>query len=202
MGRLSKFSPIARAVAIIGVTAGMVTGVTFAALSSTATLTDNSIASVSAGLQIYDAPSGVYATSGKGFTITDLIPGTPTTPQVFYLKNTSTANEKVTIAVPTAPSATGFTGWENLKVTFKNLNDGSTNSGTFQDLLNNDFNLPGTLPAGAQGNNTPGAENTAGNYRVSFEIDSNKVSGSQVTVSNFDIAFTATPVATPVTPTP
>lgn len=51
MSRLSKLGPIARAVGVIGATAGLVTGVTFAALTSnTVALTPNNISVASASL--------------------------------------------------------------------------------------------------------------------------------------------------------
>jgi hypothetical protein len=195
MGTLSKFGPIGRAVAVMGVTAGMVTGVTFAALNSTATLTNNTISTADTSLLLWDGDS--FEATAPGFTITDLVPGQGTDPQVFYFQNTSDLNEKVTARVINAPSAEGFTGWENLKVTFTDLNSGETNSGTFQDLLNNEFNLPNSLDANAMGNNQSGEEDTEGNYSVTFDIDPAAVTGDSASVGSFDLTFTATPAAAP-----
>lgn len=44
--KINRISPIARAILVIGVVAALVTGVTFAALQNTATLTNNTINSI------------------------------------------------------------------------------------------------------------------------------------------------------------
>ena len=194
MSTLSKINPIVRAVGVMGVTAGLVTGVTFAALNSTATLTDNTIGTADTSLLLWNGTA--FAQEAPGFTIDDLVPGQGSKPQVFYFQNTSEMDEKITARVVNAPTVTGFSGWENLKVTFTDLKSGATNSGTFQDLLDNNFNLPGTLDDGATGNNQPDAEDTEGNYSVVFDIDPSKVTGDDVMVDSFALTFTATPAAT------
>ncbi len=188
---IRKINPLARAIAVIGAVMALATGATFAALNSTATLTNNTIDTADTSLLLWDGDS--FETTAPGFTIDDLVPGQGTDPQLFYFQNTSELNEKVTARVIIAPGVTGFSGWNNLKVTFTELNSGATNSGTFEDLLNNNFNLPGTLDAGATGNNQPGQETTEGNYSVEFDIVPAAVTGSSASVDSFDLTFTATP---------
>lgn len=52
MRKMRSISPLFQAVGVVGVVAGLATGVTFAALSSQATLTNNTISSASANLLI------------------------------------------------------------------------------------------------------------------------------------------------------
>lgn len=58
MVNIRKINPMARAVGVIGVVAGLATAVTFAALQSQATLTDNTISSGTANLQIATVTNG------------------------------------------------------------------------------------------------------------------------------------------------
>ncbi|MDB5182614.1 MAG: hypothetical protein JWO47_398 [Candidatus Saccharibacteria bacterium] len=100
MGRLSKFSPIARAVGVMGVTAGLVTGITFAALTSnTVALSPNTLSSATAHLQIGSVSEVYNDNSVTGMTAT-LKPGVPSSPFTFYLKNTGQSDLNVSAHVP------------------------------------------------------------------------------------------------------
>lgn len=100
MGKLSKFGPIARSIAVIGATAGLVTGVTFAALTSnTVALSPNTLSSASAHLQIGSNSQGYSDTSVTGMTAS-LKPGVPSDPFTFYLKNTGEVDLDVSAHIP------------------------------------------------------------------------------------------------------
>jgi len=100
MGRLSKFSPIARAIAVIGATAGLVTGVTFAALTSnTVALAPNTLSSASAHLQIGSVTEVFNDTSVAGMTAS-LRPGVASDPFTFYLRNTGEVDLDVSAHIP------------------------------------------------------------------------------------------------------
>jgi len=90
--RISKFSPIARAVAVIGVTAGLVTGVTFAALQSNAVaIGPNDITTGSASLAIAagsNCETGEYGEQIDGFTVNNMTSSTDVPSIDFCLKNT------------------------------------------------------------------------------------------------------------------
>lgn len=73
-----RLNPVLRATGIIGATAALVTGITFAALSSTATLTNNTIATGSAELLIDntdDATTTVPGATDVGYAFTGVVPG-------------------------------------------------------------------------------------------------------------------------------
>jgi len=101
MGRLSKFNPVARAIAVIGATAGLVTGVTFAALTSnTVALAPNSFALASASLEI-GANCDVTGTADvPGFTNVQLSPGVESAAVPFCLANTGDVAMDITAEVP------------------------------------------------------------------------------------------------------
>jgi predicted ribosomally synthesized peptide with SipW-like signal peptide len=209
MGTLTKFNPIARAVGVMGVVAALATGVTFAAFSSTATLTDNTISAADANLLVWDGDS--FESTAPGFTIADLVPGEGSTDNMFYLQNNSGGALYVSAHVPDMPDEPeggyGFTGWENLKVTFKSYapdcEEPEVNT-TMAALLAGNVELPcNTLAEGAQGN--AGEQATEGNYSVSYDIDPSSLNSGvdDAGVGDFDLqligSFVA-PTTTPETP--
>ncbi|MGC1177410.1 MAG: hypothetical protein WA843_05050 [Candidatus Saccharimonadales bacterium] len=193
MRGIIKFSPMMRAVAVIGTVAALVTGVTFAALNSQATLTESTINTATANLTLWNGSS--FESSAPGFTITNLVPGTGTADLPFYFKNGGGVPLNLTAHVPVEPSSSGFSGWDNLKVTFKNA-AGVTTDTTMQALLAGNVSLSGDpLSAGAQGDaNTPGTE---GNFTAKFDITPSAVTGSSASVGSFNIDFAGTQPETP-----
>ncbi len=179
---------IARGVGVIGSTVALMVGVTFAALTSNpATLSNNNITSATASLKVWDG--GTYNVTATGFTVTGLIPGSGSGDLPFYLQNDGDVPLNISVTVPTAPSASGFTGWENLKVTIKNHNGSVIATSDMAALLAGNVSL-NQLAAGAAGDsNTAG---TPGNYTVNFDIVPASVTGSQATVGIFDLVFTGT----------
>lgn len=191
-----QINPVIRAVAVIGAVMALVTGVTFAALQDSVTLQNNTIASANADLLIYDGAT--FSETAPGFTVTDLVPGEGSQEYKFYLKNNGAAPLKIAATVPNEPAAPAggydFTGWENLKVTVKNYEAGcadDTVNTTMAALLAGEVELKcNPLAAGAQGNNGAGAEETEGNYGITFDIDPASVTGDSPGVGNFDIVLT------------
>ncbi|HEX7260129.1 MAG TPA: hypothetical protein VF272_04330 [Candidatus Saccharimonadia bacterium] len=179
---------IARATGVIGATVALIVGVTFAQLNTTATLSNNTVSSATADLTLWDGSA--FAQTAPGFTVTNLIPGAGSGPLPFYFKNGGAVDLIVTAHVPVAPSASGFSGWENLKVTFTD-NNGAVQATNMGALLAGEVALPGNpVTAGAQGN--AGVPNTEGNYTATFDITPAAVTGSSATVDSFDIVFTGT----------
>jgi hypothetical protein len=200
--KISKgLSPVTRAIGVFSAVAIIAGGATYAALTSTATLTENTISSANSSLLIYNGTD--FAATAKGFDFTGLIPGQGSDAKPFYLKNAGDSALKVTAHVPTAPEAPqggyDFTGWENLKVTFKSLETGcsaNTVNTTMAALLAGEVELPcNAFSLGAQGNNTPDSEATEGNYSVKVDIDPASVKGSSPAVGKFNFVFTGTAVA-------
>lgn len=191
----TKSMAIARATGVIGATVALVVGVTFAVLtpglSTTATLTDNTVSSATASLLVWNGST--FVPSAPGFHVTGLVPGHPSTPIPFYFKNSADLALTITAHVPSAPTSSGFTGWENLKVYIKSDGVGTTTSTNMADLLAGDVALPGNpLPAGSQGNS--GVAGTVGNYTISYDITPSSVNpgASQVTIGSFNLVFTGT----------
>ncbi|HSH31291.1 MAG TPA: hypothetical protein VK963_01350, partial [Candidatus Saccharimonadales bacterium] len=181
-----KATAIARATAVIGATTAMVVGVTMAQLgANTVTLANNTISTTTASLAI--STGAGFATTAQGFRIDDLVPGRGTEPQQFSLRNSGGVDLNITAQVPNAPTVTGFSGLENVKVTITNTNSTNANSDAsvetdLQALVDGNVALPGDpLEAGADGN-----------FTITFDIDSEAVTGSFASVAAFDIVLTGT----------
>jgi len=194
-------NPVARAIAVIAAVMALVTGVTFAALKDSVALQGNTISSANADLLIWNGSE--FAEATEGFAVTNLIPGQGSDDYPFYLKNNGATPLKLAITVPNEPAAPeggyGFTGWENLKVNITNhkAGCGQTTHTTMAALLAGEVNLKcNPLSAGAQGDNSEGAEETEGNFSVSFDIDPSSVTGDNPGVGSFDLVITGSAVAT------
>lgn len=198
MGRILRINPVARAIGVISAVAILVGGVTFAALQSQVTLTDNTIGSADSNLQIWDGAT--WAQTAPGFAVDDLIPGEWSDENFVYFKNASEADLDVTakISEPVAPpEGFGFSGWENLKVKIKAYAPdclGNTKETDFAALITGNVEMPcNALSEGATGNG--GVEATEGNYSLSYKIAPEVVTGTDVNVGEFDYTFTGTVVA-------
>lgn len=182
----------ARSVGIIGATVALISGVTFAALTSNSvTLSDNTISSATASLLISNG--GAFSTNETGFHVTGLVPGTGSTPNNFYLENNGGVALALTAHVPTAPAAPvggyGFTGFENLKVTITNKNTGTSYPTNMAALLAGEVPLD-TINAGVTGTASPA--NAPGDYSVSYDINPSAITGSHAGVDSFNLVFSGT----------
>jgi hypothetical protein len=105
--RITKFSPIARAVGVMGATAALVTGVTFANLTSNAVaISPNTITTAGASLTISagikNVVTGACAGTGTttpGITAHSLAPGSSTNIVPFCLGNTGDVNMSITASI-------------------------------------------------------------------------------------------------------
>ena len=195
--RVKKFNPLARAIAVISVVAVSLTGVTYAALQSTATLSANTISVADSNLLIWDASAAAFEEEAPGFTIENLIPGQGSEENKFYLKNDSDGPLYVYAHVPETPAEPeggyGFSGWQNLIVTFKSYEPGCVDNmvaTNMADLLAGNVALPcNTFSQNAQGDS--GNIATEGNYSVTFDINpSAHIDGADdAGVGAFDIDF-------------
>jgi hypothetical protein len=107
MLKFSKISPIARAVGVMGATAALVTGVTFANLTSNVVaLTPNNIAvagaslAISANAAIPETGCTAPTTSTQGIQAPSLAPGATTPDVTFCLKNTGAVSMSLTASIP------------------------------------------------------------------------------------------------------
>ena len=104
MLHLRKINPMFRAIGTVGMVAGLAVGISFAAqTSNTVTLTDNSVTSTTAALQIADAActTAPGTTTATGVTVGPLAPGDTSTPSSFCLWNAGTADLDVSVTSPT-----------------------------------------------------------------------------------------------------
>lgn len=192
-----KLSAILRAVGALGAVTAIVGGVTFAALSSSATLAQSTISTANADLNIYNFSTNAWANSAPGFNITGLVPGTGVTEE-FYLQNDGDTALTVKARVPVLPAAPeggyGFTGFENVTVTI--TGEGCVEPPVQTNLLalnSGDVALPcNPLAAGVSGDSNA---DVAGNYDIKFDINSAAITGESAGVGPFDIVFTGTAVA-------
>ena len=206
--RKFNINPLARSIGIFGAVTALATAVTFAALNSQATLTDNTESTANAGLNIWNGST--YASTAPGFTITGLIPGTGVTKNV-YLQNSGGVPEAITATVPTLPTSSGFSGWNNATVSITAENTscldppsflentasaGNSNASPYTvntnlaDLSSGEVILPCVMNAGDAGNG--GVPGTSGNYDFHFDIAESSVTGSSANIGSFNFNFTGT----------
>lgn len=174
---------IARAVGVIGVTVAMVAGVTFANLTSNSvTLTNNTLASATAALQIKSG--GGFDVTDTGFNFAGLLPGQTSSPFTFTLKNTGSADLNVTMAAP-ALSTTGGLLLSEITFIFTPIGGGSAQTIT-GDVLSSATNI--AL------NGAPLVAGTTKAYTVTAKINAS-YSGAGATLNPFTLTFTGTQAA-------
>ncbi|HSX05925.1 MAG TPA: hypothetical protein VLF69_05625 [Candidatus Saccharimonadales bacterium] len=180
MFSIRKINPMVRAVGTMGAVGALVGGITFAALTSnTVALTQNTLTSATAALQIGLGNGGnctdLSSTSKPGMTV-KLTPGVPSTQYLFCLKNTGDVSLDLTTAIPQA--ALVGSPIPPADVTL-DMTCGSSNSSGTLDQYTGGTPL-GTLAAGA----TVDCNATA-------ELSSS-FTGPGTTVNPFDIQFVGT----------
>ena len=190
-----QINPVVRAIAVIASVMALVTGVTFAALQDSVTLSNNTISSANADLQIWDGDS--FEATAPGIQVTNLVPGQGSQDYPVYLKNNGANALYAYATVPNPPAEPSggydFTGWENLKVTIKStepncVSTDSTVVTNMQALMDSQVALPcNTLAAGAQGDS--GSIATEGNYTISFDIAPSSINGDSPGVGSFDLVI-------------
>ncbi|HTE21438.1 MAG TPA: hypothetical protein VK674_00165 [Candidatus Limnocylindria bacterium] len=192
--KLLKFSPVARAIGVISAVTVLVGGVTFAALQSEATLTNNTLSAPDSSLLIWDG--AVFAATAPGFAVEDLVPGDWTEENFFYFQNDSDANLDVKAAASAPTTLEGITA-EDVKVRFTSYAPECEGANTVETtlaelaLVDGDVELPcNSLSEDATGNG--GVEETEGNYSVSYKILPEDVTDDDVNVGSFDYTFTGT----------
>jgi len=189
-------NPVLRATGVIGVVAAMVTGVTYAALNTQATLTANTVSTATVGLEVGTTAVDTGATK-PGIAFTSVVPGTGVT-KSFYLKNTGDAPLDVTAHVPTLPGAPaggyGFSGFENLTVDITSPDPACTGlvvHTTMLALNSGDVALPcNALPV-------TGAEGTPRQYEAHVDITPAAVTGTHAGVDVFDLVFSGNVAVVP-----
>lgn len=181
---------IARATGVIGATAALIVGVTLAQLTTTATLTGNTLSSATGDLKVNNTDNGGSpAASDAGFSFSNLIPGSDYgTAKNFTLFNNGSATLGVTVyATLGVPSGS----IDKTKVHFKFVNtdeSSATQEYTLAELEALSRNMPGVSGTGSL---TPTEED---HFTVQVKLDADAVTGSSGSVGSFDFVFTGTAV--------
>lgn len=192
-------NPVARAIAVFGVVAIAVTGVTYAAINSQATLTNNIISSATANLQVKS--TGSFATQDAGFAFTGVIPGGPAVPaagKAFQLKNAGDTDLDISVSVPTAPTFSGGpVDMSKVNLIVSCTTPGGKNFGITKDIAA----LEGAHTTGGvllTSDFLPKTTDTLANCVAKIQMDVDAFSGSNTGVSDFfNIVFTGTPHTAP-----
>jgi hypothetical protein len=209
---IRSINPVLRAVGIISAVAILVSGVTFAALQSQVTLTDNTISTAGAvGLQIDNLENETGpGTTDRGFEFADLVPGGGfSEAQQFALSNTEfgpdmTIKVHSTAATTSAPVDKSLV-WVRFTLVSETTGDitpltvGESVEVTLADLESSFTGLPGaTLPDRLDADETL-------TYDVQVRVGADAVNSPEVNIEDFDLVFTATVVdddGTDESPTP
>lgn len=195
-----KLNPVLRATGTIGATAALVTGITFAALSSSATLTNNTISAQSATedlvVSLADPCTDGFDNSLPGLAFEGIVPGSEASdPEHFCLKNTDDesedANLDIVVTIPMAPtfkdSEDNPVTVDNTKVLFDVVCTGAADTTfgltdvTLATLLTPEGASMGTLATGE----TADCDATVSIDDDAFEADS-------IISTGFDLVFTGT----------
>ena len=192
---MKKSSIILRASAMLAAISVMVVGVTYAALTSTATLTDNTISSATATLLV-DGPDGNLdqSASEAGFSFTDLVPGADySAPQAFRLENDGSADMTVTVYA-TVGSLTGVLDKSkvHVKVTNTSADPDVSDEYTLAELETLFNDVPGVSGSGVL------EDQTVEEFTIQVKLDENAVSGGGASLTGFNFVFTGSSVV----PTP
>jgi hypothetical protein len=144
---------IARAVAVVGATGALLVGATHAAFTSApVSLTNNTLASATAALQV-QSTSGNFGATDAGMNFPALLPGVTSSPFTFYLNDSGSSNLDVTASIPEDLDS-GSIPPGDVTLEFTNVTEGgATASYTLGQMENgNQFALPGTTPQLTPGN--------------------------------------------------
>lgn len=184
---------LARGLGVIGATAALVTGITFAAFTSnTVSLTNNTLASSSASLSIWNGSA--FADTAPGLAFTGVPIGSFGTAQPFYLKNNGDINLALTVVIPGTAVGIHSTGntvtADDVVFQFTDSATSVSHNYTLAQLESGAQVLDDNLPAGAQGDSSNATAN--GNYTVAAGLAPGTTVNGQVTLDPFNFDFTGT----------
>lgn len=184
---MNKLSIIARAGTMLAAVSALTVAATFAALTSTATLTNNTISSASADLQVNNTDNaGTFGATDTGFTFDNLVPGAAySAAQHFSLKNNGSANLTVTVYAVGA-TVTGTIDKSKVHVKFTNADTANAAEYTMAELESLVRDVPGVSGAGSLA--ASGNEENA--FSVQVKLDADAVTGGSASLSGFDLVFT------------
>lgn len=179
---IRQINPVLRAIAVIGVVAALVTSITLA-LSSSATLTNNTISSASVNLLVNNQEDATddFVESEAGFAFDNLVPGTPSEAMNFQLRNSGELPLDVYVQI-TGESAlpVGVDG-SDITFTFTSLTGDPTVTKTWAELIA----APGALLV----NNMAANPSASEDIEVTVTLDES-ISAESVDITAFNFTFT------------
>ena len=186
-------SPVVRAIGVIGAVAVLVTSITYAALQSQATLTDNTIDSATANLDVATSDGstcGTFGDTAAGVGFTGVVPGGSDSDDEYFCLKNSGADTSLDLSVMSEAVTWPVTddlgsGVDNGEVTLNiSCDNGGTLSATIASLEAGDEAFTG-------GTLAPSAETLCTAY---VSMTSAAFSGSSASSDMFDLTFTGTGV--------
>jgi hypothetical protein len=206
---MGKLGIITRTVGVLSAVTVLGVGVTYASLSTTATLTGNSVTSATAALLVDGSDGDTTPTASEaGFSFANIIPGADFgTGETFTLQNDGTTDLKVTV-YSTAGTATGVLNPNKVYFKFTSTTDATKTATYTLTQMKTSFNgLPGLSEVGASlpkdDDTTAGVDEGLAAFKVQVKMDEDAVSSGSASLSNFDFVFTGTAVVPPaVVPEP
>jgi len=189
MQSIRTINPLLRAVAVISAVAVLAAGVTFAFLTSTATLTGNTLSSATAGLLVDGSDGDTVATSSEpGFAFNNLLPGAAYgSGQTLRLENNGTAQLDVTVSAG-AGLATGTIDRNEVFVKFTNQTTPGFAEYTLAQLESAGRNMP-NISTGVPGF-LDFPLTTA--FTMQVRLGASAVTGSSASIGSFPLVFTGT----------
>jgi predicted ribosomally synthesized peptide with SipW-like signal peptide len=189
MVSLRSINPVVRATMVMAAVVVLAGGVTFAALQSQATLTNNTIASGTANLQVDNTDDGTnpLGATDLGYAFMGVIPGgAGSNTGNFSLKNNGTAALTLKAGLTAAPVWTVLPSGtvDNTKVHVLIGRNGAP----AQDILLSDL----VAPAGVTltgGNLAAGITDV---FTVQVKMDADAFTGTGASSANFQFVFTGT----------
>lgn len=196
MLKTHAISPVVRAVLVVGAVAALVTGVTFAALDSDATLTNNRVESATAGLQVdnTDDATNPAGSTDVGFAFTGLVPGAEylSPGHHFSLKNTGDTELRVKVKV-SGGTLDGAIDKSKIYFQFEDLDNDSAPANpkeyTLEELETAGQWLPGV--SGADDLEVGGARN----FEVKVRLGADAITGDSASFDGFTFTFTGSSFA-------
>ncbi len=200
---MSKIGVIARAGTMLSALAVLAGGITYAALQDTATLTDNTIASATANLQVSTADDCATSDAGfsaeaEGFDFSGVVPGGGSSEaKHFCLRNVGDESAPLMVKV-TIPELPTYTDTSDQTVTVNNSKVHLDIDCTTPDSFGAGDSIQALWQTGKD-QGTLGSGETA-SCEVKASMDANAFTGDGIKSSNFDLVFSGDAVNTPAEP--
>lgn len=184
--------PLTRAVLVIATVTVLVVSATYAALQSQATLTGNTISSVSTALKI--SKNGVsFDSTQTGFSFDGIIPGgmeVPITGHPFWLRNDGAIDLDLSVSVVPSPTSSvtpsGSVDFTKMVLVFERLGVSSPVEFTVQALIDSYADGGLSLAEALQ------VDDDSELFTVKAKFLPDAFTGSSASVSDLDIEFVGT----------